>query len=635
MASIQDRLRESHVGHWTLAYIGGAWLTLQVVDILADQFRWPLRLQQSITVLLVAGFFVTVVLAWYHGEKGRQAFAVTEVLIVGTLLLIAGGLLSVLRSADGPEGVSAPWLARRAAPVTVVAVLPFQNLSGDPRDDPLVDGLHEDILTRLSGIAALTVISRQSVLRYRTEDRDLPGIGADLGARSILEGSVRRENDRVRVTVQLIDAVTDAHVWAETYDRRMTDVLAIQSDVARQVAAALEATLSPAERRRLSNAPPTGPGAWELVQEARAVRDRGDGGRESSVREEGLLRDALVQDPEYGLAWALLSANFSRRPWDLGMGGVWEDSALTAARRAIELEPELALGHHALGDAYNTQGFLDGAAEAYRSALALDPNLAEAYVDLGRMAAVRGQFVDAVGLLEDALRREPHLPGIRTQMGHCFAALGELEEAKRWFTSEIDLRQAEGLPTVEIEAWAHWWAGEMPEAEAAAAREAGAQPESGVAHAGLAELRLMRDDAAGAARAARTALGLTPETGRAAFLFFANTTLGVALVQLGDSATARTQFEASRTALVREVDHRVQYPLTYLELAVVEDGLGNRTEALAWAHRAFEMGSRHLHLIESYPGFLGLRQDPDFQEIVARMEADVRRMRREAARRVP
>jgi tetratricopeptide (TPR) repeat protein len=220
-------------------------------------------------------------------------------------------------------------------------------------------------------------------------------------------------------------------------------------------------------------------------------------------------------------------------------------------------------------------------------------------------------------------------------MGHCFAALGELEEAKRWFTSEIDLRQAEGLPTVEIEAWAHWWAGEMPEAEAAAAREAGAQPESGVAHAGLAELRLMRDDAAGAARAARTALGLTPETGRAAFLFFANTTLGVALVQLGDSATARTQFEASRTALVREVDHRVQYPLAYLELAVVEDGLGNRTEALAWAHRAFEMGSRHLHLIESYPGFLGLREDPEFQGIVARMEADVRRMRREAARRVP
>ncbi|HSM04249.1 MAG TPA: tetratricopeptide repeat protein [Longimicrobiales bacterium] len=635
MASIKERLRTSHVGHWALAYVGAAWLALQVVDILADQFRWPLRLQQSITVLLMAGFFVTVVLAWYHGEKGRQRFGATEVLAVAALLLVAAGVLAVLRPVDGGDTPPVPWLSRRAAPVTVVAVLPFHNLGGDPRDDPLADGLHEDILTQLSGIGALTVISRQSVLRYAGEDRDLPRIAAELGAGSLLEGSVRREGNRVRVTVQLIDAVTDAHVWAETYDRTMTEALAIQSEVAREVAAALEATLSPAESRRLARMPTTGPGAWERVQEARMVRDRGDGGWESVAHEERVLREALDRDPAYALAWALLSANFARRSWDLGMGAAWEDSALTAARRAIELEPELALGHHALGGAYNTQGFLDGAEEAYRAALLLDPNLAEAYVELGRIAAVRGRYVDAIGLLEDALRRDPHMPGIRTQLGHCFAALDELDEAGRWFASEVDVRETAGLPTAEIEAWAHWWAGDLGAAEAAAARAAAARPEDGVAQAGLAELRLVRGDAAGAARAARTALEHTPEAGRVAYLLFASTTLGTALVQLGDSAAAREQFEASRTALAREVEHRDQYPLTYLELAVVEDAIGHRSDALAWARRAFEMGSRHLRLIESYPAFQGLRGDPDFQRIVARMEADVGRMRRAVARRAP
>lgn len=227
------------------------------------------------------------------------------------------------------------------------------------------------------------------------------------------------------------------------------------------------------------------------------------------------------------------------------------------------------------------------------------------------------------------------MPGIRTQLGHCFAALDDLDEAGHWFASEVEVREAAGLHTAEIEAWAHWWAGNLSEAEADAARSAALRPESGVARTGLAELRLIEGDAVGAAQAAHTALEQTPEAGRAAYLFFASTTLATALAELGDPEAAREQFEASRTALAREVEHRDQYPLTYLELAVVEDGLGNRSDALAWARRAFEMGSRHLHLIESYPGFRSLREDPGFQEIVARMEADLRRMRREVARRAP
>ncbi len=633
MPSLQERLKKSHVGHWALAYIGGAWLTLQVADILGDQFQWPLRLQQSITVVLVVGFLVTLVLAWYHGEKGHQRFTAAEVLIIAGLLLLTAGTLSVLRSPDDVTGASGLWPVRPVSPATVVAVLPFHNLSGDPSEDYLASGLHEDVLTQLSRIAQLTVISRRSVLPYAEADRNLRQIGAELGARSLLEGSVRRTGNRLRVTVQLIDAVTDAHLWAETYDRTLDDVFQIQSEVSRQVAVALEATLTESEAQRGVQAPRSGVGAWELVQQARAARSPRDSDRGAILREEQLLREALALDPEYGLAWAQLSANFAHRPWNLGMDAAWGDSALVAARRAIELDPELALGHFALGYAYDTHGFLDGAEEAYRSALQLDPNMAEAYHDLGRIAAVRGRFDDAIELLERSLVRDPHVPGLRTQLGHSYAALGDLATAEHWFQAELELRQRQDLPYAEVQAWAHWWAGRLTEARETADGMLSRDPDSPVLRVGLGELSLIQGDLPSAILSSTAALEMSDERENVAYLFFATTTLGAALQATGDTAAARRRFEASREALAQEVDERDQYPLTYLELAVVEDGLGNRTDALRWSRRAFDLGSRHLHLIESYPGFDGLRSDPEFRALLDRMRTDVQRMRERVERR--
>lgn len=633
MVPLRERFSRSRVGHWGLAYIGGAWLTLQVVDVLADQFQWPLRLQQSITLILVAGFFVTAVLAWYHGEKGHQRFTAPELLILGTLLLIAAGTLSILRPSVPEADLVLPWPGRPVSPPTVVAVLPFHNLSGDPRDDFLASGLHEDILTRLSRVSALTVISRRSVLRYADGNRNLRVVGAELGARSLMEGSVRRDGNRLRVTVQLIDAVTDAHVWAETYDRPLDDVFEIQAEVATRIAEALEATLTPLESRRMTVRSPTGLGAWELVQRARSLRRPGNGGADEAEREERLLRDALALDPEYAVAWAHLSVNFALRPWDLAMDVAWGDSALTAARRAIELDPELAMGHYALGEAYHTVGFLDGAEEAFHAAIALDPNMAEAHLDLGRTAAVRGRFDDAIEHLGSALLRDPHMNEVRTQLGHSYAALGDLDTAGHWFEAEIELRRRTGRPYAESEAWGRWWAGEWDRAVEAGDRMSSRDPESPVLLAGLAELRLMAGDAPGAALAARSALARTRGREDVAYLFFATTTLGTALRITGDTAEARRLFEASRGSLAREVDHRDQYPLTYLEMSVVEDALGRRTDALRWAHRAYDVGSRHLHLISAHPAFSGLRQEPEFREILRAMRMDVERMRRHVEQR--
>jgi TolB-like protein/Tfp pilus assembly protein PilF len=597
-----------------------------VVTILGNQFQWPLRLQQSITVLLIAGLFVTVVLAWYHGEKGRQRFSAAELLILGSLMLIAAGTLSALRS-SGADSEPLQWPVGPASPMSVVAVLPFENLGGDPGDAYLADGIHEDILTHLSGVADLTVISRRSVLRYAEGNRNLRQIGAELGARSLMEGSVRRDGNRLRVTVQLIDAVTDGHIWANTYDRRLDDVFEIQTDVARQVAAALEATLTPSEQTRMGRWPAAAVGPWELVQRARAARGETENTRGDILEEERLLRLALEVDPEYALAWALLASNFSSRPWNLGMAESWADSSLTAAGRAVELDPELAQGYAAFGDAYNTQGFLDGAEENYRRAIDLNPNLASAYRELGRIAAVRGRFDQAIVYLRQALRRDPNIQGIRSNLGHAYASLGDLETATGWFQDETDFVEERSGSPLNLEAWAAWWAGNLEDALLAERAAADREPESPVFRAGLAELLLMSGDVDEAATKATEALTLAQERENVAFLFYSTTTLGLAKLAAGDSAAARVALEASRDALSARADRGDQYPLTYLELAVVHEGLGSRSQALRHAQRAVDMGSRHLHLIEFYPGFDGLRSDPAFQEILRRVEADVERMR--------
>ncbi len=627
MKTLQEHIRRSRLGHWALAYTGGAWLTLQVVDVLADQFQWPLRLQQSITVILVAGLLVTVVLAWYHGEKGHQRFTAAELLIIGSLLLLAGVTLRVLRSPGDVAARPELWPSRPVSPPTVVAVLPFHNLSGDPADDPLASGLHEDILTQLSGIADLTVISRRSVLEYAEENRNLREVGAELGARSLLEGSIRRDGGRLRFTVQLIDAVTDSHLWAQTYDRTLEDVFEIQSEVARQVSAALEATLTPDENRRLGRPVAPGTRPWALVQRARAVGARGATDLATHAEEERLLREALVLDPEYALARAMLSLNFANRSWNLGMGMEWADSARIEARRAIELQPDLATAHYALGVAYHEQGFLDGAEASYHTAIEMDPNMVEAHRALGRIAAVRGRFGQAIAHLRDALVREPRGFDIRTQLGHAYAALGDLDSAEQWFEAELELRRRIGSAATEVEAWAHWWAGRLEDATVAAAGDVRLRSGSPVAAVGLAELELMAGDPGEALRFASEALELAGDEEDLAYLFFATTTLGAALRQLGDTAAARLRFEASRASLLKEVEQQDQYPLTYLELAAVEEALGRRPDALRWAQRAFDLGSRHVHLIESYPAFAELRRAPELLAILEAMRDDVARQR--------
>ena len=267
-----QRLKQRKLVQWAVAYVAAAFALLQGIDIVAQQFGWPEGVRRGITLAMVVGFFVTLVLAWYHGERGAQRMTGTELLILALLLAIGGGFLWRYASAaqervvrqDVTTMTPAPAPAAAVISEKSIAVLPFENLSDDKGAAYFAEGIQDEILTKLASVADLKVISRTSTAKYKSKPEDLKTVSQQLGVATVLEGSVQKAAEKVRVIVQLIDARADSHLWAKTYDRDLKDVFAIQSEIAQEIADSLQAKLSPAESRMLTTAPTKDPVAYDL-----------------------------------------------------------------------------------------------------------------------------------------------------------------------------------------------------------------------------------------------------------------------------------------------------------------------------------------------------------------------------------
>src|SRR5262245_1753730 len=240
MNEFLQRLKQRKLVQWAIAYVAAAFALLQGIDIVGQQFGWPEGVRRGITLALVVGFFVTLVLAWYHGERGAQRVTGTELLIIALVLALGGGLLWRFTAVRLPEdkALATPNDHKTELAVTIpqksVAVLPFENRSRDPDNAYFADGIQDEILTRLSEIADLKVISRTSTQPYKNASRNLREIAKQLGVAYVLEGSVQKSGDAVRVNVQLIKAASDYHLWAETFDRKLTDIFGVESEIAKR-----------------------------------------------------------------------------------------------------------------------------------------------------------------------------------------------------------------------------------------------------------------------------------------------------------------------------------------------------------------------------------------------------------------
>ena len=243
MGEFVEHLKQRKLVQWALAYLAGAFALLQGIDIVAQRFSWPEQAERFLIIALAVGFFVTLVLAWYHGERGVQRVTGTELFILALVLAMGGGLLwRVERMAS--TGAAAPVLAPGAQiPDKSIAVLPLTNESGEKDQQYFSDGLSEDLISALSQFAGLKVIGRNSSFQFRDSKLSSAAIGQALSVAHLLEGSVQRAGDVVRISATLVNAADGSTLWSQHYDRPYKDLFALQDDITQAVADALKAKL--------------------------------------------------------------------------------------------------------------------------------------------------------------------------------------------------------------------------------------------------------------------------------------------------------------------------------------------------------------------------------------------------------
>ena len=405
-------LKRRKVYRVAIGYTVVGWLLIQIATQtfpFLDIPNWAVRL---VIMLLVLGFPVALVLAW--------AFDMT------------------------PEGVKrtdevepSPSLPMPATPLPEksIAVLPFENLSDDPHNEYVADGIQDDILANLAKIADLKVISRTSVRQYKTGTRNLREIGRELGVAHILEGSVRRVGNRVRVNAQLINAITDGHVWADIFDREMTDLFALQSELAQCITVALRANLSPEEKASLWIHSTANLEAYENYLRARDLfRWSGAGDpRENGERALRGLDRALALDPQFALAHSLASRWHGELFWfGYDKSSARLEKVKEEADAALRLNPELGEAQMALAY-YHYFGFRDyeRARERLEIARRATPNDAEIYDALGAITRRQGRWDEALANFEKALELDPRNTSVIWNLAETCALLGRAQDAER------------------------------------------------------------------------------------------------------------------------------------------------------------------------------------------------------------
>src|SRR5436190_8956184 len=421
-------LKRRNVYKVAIAYAVVAWLLIQAASIFLPAFNAPQWAMQIVILILVVGFPIALAFSWAfeitpEGIKresevaadqsithhtGRKIVALTIVLAV-----IATGLLIFQFVRARSTSTSEATLSNKS-----IAVLPFDNLSGDPQNAYFSEGVQDEILTRLAKIAELKVISRTSTQRFKSAPNDLRQIAQQLGVANILEGSVQKANDQVRVNVQLINALTDAHLWADTYDRKLTDIFAVETDIAKTVADMLQAKLTGSEQHVIAARPTANSEAHQLYLKGRFFWNKRTGN--DLKKSIDYFQQAIAPDPNYALAYAGVADGYVLLPGY--SGGNPRDcypKAIAAAKKALELDDTLAEARTSLALAIWYYDFdFSQANREFQRAIELNPNYAIAHQQYGNNTlSAMGRFNEAIAEGKRAVELDPLSLVINADLG--------------------------------------------------------------------------------------------------------------------------------------------------------------------------------------------------------------------------
>ncbi len=416
--STWSKLRRRKVVQWGVVYAAGAWGLLQGLAYVSATFNWPLQLQQLATLALLVGLPIVLVVAWYHGDKGQQRVTAAELAIITLLFLVGGGIFwrydragqvaaPTASSVHTPGSSSSATQDLAAVSTKSIAVLPFVNMSGDPANEYFSDGISEEILNVLARVPELSVAARTSSFQFKGEKRDVEQIAAQLKVRMVLEGSVRKQGDRVRITAQLIDAQTGYHLWSETYDRELKDIFAIQDEIARAIGDELKVRVVGAGAAGSSVSGTKNLKAHDLYLRGLALwQVRRDDELWAAIDS---FEQAIAADPGFAEAWGGLALCYAVIP-DYTVRISYVDAyanAREAAERALVLDPTLAEAYAALGNVENSDLHYETAVALFKRAIALKPSFATAHQWLGTTLMVTGKREESLASLERAAALDP------------------------------------------------------------------------------------------------------------------------------------------------------------------------------------------------------------------------------------
>jgi len=464
-----QELKRRNVFRAGIAYVVGAWILLQIVDFVLDAISAPNWIVQVFILAAAVGLPVVLIVSWIFeltpeglkreseidrtkpiaAHTGHKLDRAIIAFLVIAVLILAGERFLVSPVAEQTPADNEFVLTDTEVGADTIAVLPFVNMSSDPEQEYFSDGITEEILNRLAGIQGLQVAARTSVFSFKGQNQDIREIARKLGVGTVLEGSVRRAGNDVRITAQLIRASDGFHLWSEAYDRELENVFAIQDDIASRIADALQVSMSAANRTATPSRP-VDPKVYDLYLRARAMhRQRG----EVLLQAIELFERALEIDPDFAPAWAGLSHSYIVIPnyineADQSRLGDILGKSLAAAERALELDPNLPTAIHALANNLFFRFEWAEAERLYLEALALDPDSADIMEDLVSLLTSTGQLDAARQVADRMIELDPYVPVFHNAMLGVLLGLGEKELADQSIQTALGINP--DLPNIQM-----------------------------------------------------------------------------------------------------------------------------------------------------------------------------------------
>jgi TolB-like protein/Tfp pilus assembly protein PilF len=594
MSGFFEEVKRRKVYRVAVAYIIAAGGIIQIASAVFPAWELPNWSQRLLIVLLLSGFPIALILAWAFDvtPEGVRVTAPPPSLPAHRrgrrnlfILLTIGVLVSAVTGFFVLPRASARKLDKS------IAVLPFQNLSDDQENAYFADGIQDDILTNLSKIGELKVISRTSVMSYRGKTANVREIGKQLGVSNILEGSVRRSGNKVRVNVQLIDANSDEHIWASDYDRDVTDVFAIQTDLAQKITDALQAKLSPAEKSRMERKPTENGEAYLAFVQAHNLQN--------AMEEIGKLKQseqlyarAIQLDPTFALAMARYSQLESWIVHTFERTVERREKARSLAQQALQLQPDLPEAHLAMGfSLYYGDNEFEAALKEFEIAQRGLPNEAEIYLALGAIQRRLGKWSESTASLEKAASLNPKDGWVFQQLAFNYQMLRDFDSANKTIDRGLKVNP-DGLGLWEVKSklaiaekgdlsvseQAFQSVKSIPMNDDAKLRITGARAEVFLLERkyaeGLREAESLSDDL------------LTPIPAALCGKYYL---IGLARKALHDEAGARTAFLKAKELLEAPLKQSPDSPDLRIQLAKVLGYLGEKDSALNEARRATEI----------------------------------------------